>query len=137
MPIRCDPAAATPPPPLGPAGRQEVGHWDQQKSAETDWSLGSSRQAGGGGGGAGRVEGRKAQNSTAGKNSRLSLEGGVQGAERPDQLKRLEIPQSFENGKGRGLGGVGAGQWAGLRCGHFEKRILATCLDNRVSSQLC
>lgn len=137
MPIRCDPAAATPPPPLGPAGRQEVGHWDQQKSAETDWSLGSSRQAGGGGGGAGRVEGRKAQNSAAGKNSSLSLEGGVQGAERPDQLKLLEIPQSLKMERGGAWEGWGRDSGRGSRSGHFEKRILATCLDNRVSSQLC
>lgn len=46
MPIHCDPLAAAPPLPLGPAGRQELGHWDQQKSAETDWSLGSSGRAG-------------------------------------------------------------------------------------------
>lgn len=114
MPIRCDPAAATPPPPLGPAGRQEVGHWDQQKSAETDWSLGSSRQAGGGGGGAGRVEGRKAQNSAAGKNSSLSLEGGVQGAERPDQLKRLEVPQRLKRERGGAWEGWGHRRGSGV-----------------------
>lgn len=45
MPIHCDPLAAAPSLPLSPAGRQELGHWDQQKSAETDWSLGSSGRA--------------------------------------------------------------------------------------------
>lgn len=72
-----------------------------------------------------------------GKNSSLSLEGGVQGAERPDQLKRLEIPQSLKMERGRAWEGWGRDSGRGSGSGHFEKRILATCLDNRVSSQLC